>query len=64
MNGFAAGRRVTCYPAEQFINVLEDATYTGEEVTEDGNLVTANGPLAAMKFALKVCEKLGLKAAF
>lgn len=60
MNGLTEGRRVTCYPADQFVRVLEGATYTGEELTVDGNLITANGPTAAMQFALAICEKLGL----
>ena len=64
MNGLLSGRKATCYPAEQFIQVLEGASYTGEDMTTDGNLITANGPKSAMKFALAVCEKLGLKATF
>ena len=60
MNGLTEGRRVTCYPADQFVRVLEGATYTGEELTVDGNLITANGPKAAMQFALAICAKLGL----
>lgn len=64
MNGLTENRKVTCYPADQFVRVLEGATYTGEELTVDGNLITANGPKAAMRFALAICEKLGLEPTF
>lgn len=64
MNGLAAGRKVTCYPSPAFINVLENAHYTGSEVEKDGNLITASGPKAAMAFALAICDWLGEKPAF
>lgn len=64
MNGYAAGRKVTCYPAPAFINVLEGAEYTCEEVTTDGNLITASGPKAAMAFAEEICRVMEIKPAF
>ncbi len=57
-------RKVTCYPAPDFINMLSRSKYSGKDVEEDGNLVTANGPESALKFAIKVCEKLGLTPKF
>jgi protease I len=43
------------------VNALKDggAKYTGESVVADGNIVTADGPASAQKFAEKVLEKLG-----
>lgn len=64
MNGLAAGRKITCYPAPAFINVLEGACYTAEKVTVDENLITASGPEAAMEFALEICRALGAELPF
>ena len=64
MNGLAAGRRVTCYPSSAFINVLEGAEYTAEDVTVDGNLITASGPKVAIAFAIEICKQLGCNPAF
>ena len=50
--------------APAFINVLEGAEYTGEEVTTDGNLITASGPKAAMAFAEEICRVMEIKPAF
>ena len=57
------GRAATCYPAPEFINAL-GKSYTGTDVEADGNLITANGPKSAMKFALSICESLGLTPRF
>jgi putative intracellular protease/amidase len=35
------------------------ATFNGEEVVRDGNLVTANGPNALEKFGRMLVESLG-----
>ncbi|MBE7086678.1 MAG: DJ-1/PfpI family protein [Clostridiales bacterium] len=56
-NNLLGGKSATCFPAPDFIKVLGDR-YTGKDVEVDGNLVTANGPLSAMEFALKLCEVL------
>lgn len=64
INGLICGRRVTCYPADVFINVLDDAEYTGADVVVDGNLITANGPKSAMRFALEICRALGINPEF
>lgn len=63
-NGFAAYKRVTCYPAADFINALKGAEYTAESVTVDGNFITANGPKAAFDFALAICKKLEVEPSF
>ena len=64
VNGLICGRRVTCYPAPDFIRILDDAKYTAADVEVDGNLITACGPKAAMTFALTICEKLNFTPAF
>lgn len=58
-NGLIKDKKATCYPMEDFIKVIENS-YTGSEVEIDGNLVTANGPKSALKFANALCEKLNL----
>ena len=62
-NGLLGNKKATCYNAPVFVNAL-GASYTGSEVEVDGNLITANGPKSAMKFALAICEKLGISAGF
>ena len=62
--GLVDGKKLTCYPAPQFLDVLKNCEYTAENVTVDGNLITANGPKSAMEFSLKICEFLGVKAGF
>lgn len=43
------------------IKILEsyNAVFVDEDVVEDGNIITANGPKAAEKFGNKILEKLG-----
>lgn len=55
----------TCYPASEFINCVSAVgTYVNEDVVVDGNIITANGPKSALKFALEICKKLNLTPAF
>ncbi len=64
-HGLINGKKVTCYPASEFIKLVEKKSiYTGESVTVDNNLITANGPKSAMEFALAICEFLELEAKF
>lgn len=63
-NELIAGRKVTCYPAQDFIGMFKSCVYTGKDVEVDGNLITANGPKSAMSFSLAICEKLGVKPKF
>ena len=62
-HGLINGRKATCYNAPVFVGALGES-YTGSDVEVDGNLITANGPKSAMKFALAICEKLGILAGF
>lgn len=57
--GILLGKKATAFSSEQ--NNLQDkgAQYTGEEVTVDGKIVTADGPQAATEFGRKLVEALG-----
>lgn len=61
-NGLLATEKATCYPAQDFISALGDK-YTGKDVQVSENFITANGPRAAMAFALEICKKLGVTPA-
>ena len=63
-NGFIKGKKATCYPSDAFIGLMKNAQYTAEDVTTDGNLITADGPKSAMKFSMAICEYFGVKPAF
>ena len=53
--GLLEGRRATCYPG--FEQYLEGAEYTRELVTEEGNIVTAEGPAAAFEFGYRLLAR-------
>ena len=63
-HGFANGKRITCYPSDNFKNQLGFAIYTGANVEVDGNIITADGIKSAMKFAITICDYLGVKPKF
>lgn len=54
--GISKGKRCTCYPGCE--DDLIGATYTGELVTVDGNVITGEGPAAALPYAYTLCELL------
>ncbi len=54
--GLLNGRRATCYPG--FEKYLEGAEYTGGLYTVDGNIVTGEGPAAALPYAYKLLSML------
>ena len=54
--GILDGKRATCYPG--FESALEKATYTGDLVTVDGNVTTAEGPAAAFPYAYELLAQL------
>ncbi len=62
-NGIIGEEKATCYPAQAFVSALGD-NYTGAEVEVFANLITANGPKSAMKFAFAICEYLGVTPKF
>lgn len=54
--GIIDDKNATCYPG--FENALTESTYTGELVTVDGNVTTAEGPAAAFPFAYELLKQL------
>ena len=62
--GFFRGKKLTCYPAPAFIEMLKNNDYTAADVEVDGNLITANGPKSAFMFAKAICEYLNLTPKF
>jgi len=62
-HGLIGDNKVTCYPAEDFISVL-GKNYTASDVMVSKNIITANGPKSAMKFAIEICKYLGLNPKF
>lgn len=54
--GYLNGKRATC--AEGFQDELTGATYTGEPVEVDGNIITARGAGVANQFAFALVECL------
>jgi len=56
--GIVHSRRVTGDPAFSDKLIAAEGKYTGDPVTVDGNLVTGQGPGAAMLFALMLTEVL------
>ena len=56
--GILEDKKATCYPG--FENALSenDATYTGDLVTVDGNVTTGEGPAAAFPFAYELLSQL------
>ncbi|MBP3767851.1 MAG: DJ-1/PfpI family protein [Prevotella sp.] len=54
--GLLNGKKATCYPG--FEQLLPEGTYTGELVTVDGNITTAEGPAAAFPYAYELLAQL------
>jgi len=63
-NGLISGRKVTCYPAEVFVKMLNGCVFSDKNVEIDGNLITANGPKSAMEFSIAICNYLGVTPNF
>lgn len=62
-HGLVDGYTATCYPAPDFTNLLGDK-YIAQDVVIDKNLITANGPRSAFKFALAICDYLKISPKF
>lgn len=54
--GLAEGRRMTCFPG--FESTIKGAVVTHAVVEEDGNIITAEGPAAAMPFGFALTRRL------
>ncbi len=53
--GILQGKRATCYPG--FEKRMTGATYTQEQVTVDGNIITGKGPGASLDFGFAILGK-------
>lgn len=51
--------KATCYPAPEFIKALGER-YVENDVVVCENIITANGPKSALKFAFEIVKWLGL----
>ncbi len=58
--GVAKGKKVTVWETPESVKCLTDhgAEFTGEPVTQDGNVVSANGPEAAEQFGRTIAERV------
>ena len=54
--GILNSRQATCYPG--FEQMLTNTTYTGDLVTVDNNIITAEGPAAAFPYAYELLKQL------
>lgn len=56
--GLLKGKKATVFNSEAAHLVEKGAIYTGEPVTQDGRIVTANGPASSVGFGHKISELL------
>ena len=56
--GVLSGKKATCYPGFEKALAEAGATYTGDLVTVDGNVTTAEGPAAAFPYAYELLTQL------
>ncbi len=61
--GLLADRRATAFPSQEDDLVAHGAAWTGDPVTVDGQIITANGPEVAREFGEAVADALGLAPA-
>lgn len=60
--GLLSGRRATCFPG--FEKELNCSLYTGDQVTEDGSIITSNGAGSAFLFGEAIAARfVGREAA-
>jgi len=56
--GILQGKKATSSSSEEKTLTEKGASFTGENVTIDGNIITADGPLSARVFGEKIVELL------
>ena len=56
--GILEGKKATCYPGFESVLAENNATYTGNLFTVDGNVTTGEGPAAAFPFAYELLAQL------
>lgn len=52
------GKKATSFPSEKDNLEMKGAEYTGESLTVDGKIITANGPKSAKKFGEEIVKML------
>ena len=57
--GILSGKKATAFPSEEGNLKSKGADWTGQAVTKDGKVITANGPDAAKEFAEEIVNALG-----
>lgn len=60
--GLLDGVRATAFPSQQEDVTAHGARWTGDDVTVDGRIVTANGPGAATAFGEALGDLMGLES--
>ncbi|MDD5086856.1 MAG: DJ-1/PfpI family protein, partial [Candidatus Nanoarchaeia archaeon] len=56
--GVLDGKKATVFPSGKDDIMVRGADYTGEQVTQDGKVITANGPAAARSFGEAIVKEL------
>ncbi len=56
--GILKGKRATSFPSEKDSLISKGAEYTGEGITKDGNIITADGPSHAREFGREVLNAI------
>ena len=56
--GILESKKATCYPGFESVLAENNATYTGNLFTVDGNVTTGEGPAAAFPFAYELLAQL------
>jgi protease I len=56
--GLLRGKRATCFPSHLNDLKSQGAIYTGDHLTEDGLIITGDGPESAYRFGQLVASKL------
>ncbi|MFA5116798.1 MAG: DJ-1/PfpI family protein [Candidatus Omnitrophota bacterium] len=56
--GILKGKRATVHPSQEAELKALGADYTGRSVEKDGNIITANGPSAAVEFGVEILRAL------
>lgn len=59
--GLLKGRKATVFPSEIAKLRAKGVAYSAAEVIQDGNIITANGPAAATRFAQAILDALSKK---
>jgi len=57
--GILQGKNATAFSSESSNLRAKGAYYTGEDITQDGRIITAKGPSAAKQFAETIAQALG-----